>query len=310
MAGLFGAKSQAAESLPADSTTNSQNMALLSAALNFDPNPLRGGGEITIEGDALAAVAGPAGTLADVRSSRPAGDQISIYIVRPGDTLSHIALMFDVSVNTIRWANDIPASGTIRIGQVLTILPVDGIKYTVKKGDTLSAIAKKFKADAEEIANYNLIAQGSELEIGSEIIIPDGVITPPPAPRLGSLVRGNGGPSLPGYFIHPLLGARKTQGLHGRNGVDFGAPFGTPVIASASGQVIVARSAGWNGGYGVMTVINHPNNTQTLYAHMSKLEIWQGQSIVQGQVIGYIGCSGRCTGPHLHFEVRGARNPF
>lgn len=296
-----------------DDGSNSQTMTLLAAAVNFDPNPAKGGGDITTDGDALLPAVGPAGSLADVSQARPTSDQISIYIVREGDTLSKIAQMFGVSINTIRWANDISSRGTIRAGQVLTILPVDGVSYTVKKGDTLGSIAKKFKGDAEEIANYNVLAADEPLVPGTEIIIPDGVVTPPPAPRsspTSALVRGAGGPLIAGYFAHPLPGGRKTQDLHGRNGKDFGAPSGTPIIASAAGSVIVARSGSWSGGYGNYVVINHDNGTQTLYAHMSSLATWRGAQVTQGQVIGYVGCTGRCTGPHLHFEVRGAANPF
>jgi murein DD-endopeptidase MepM/ murein hydrolase activator NlpD len=74
--------------------------------------------------------------------------------------------------------------------------------------------------------------------------------------------------------------------------------------------VTVARGYGWNGGYGQYVVVSHPNGTQTLYAHLSNVIVSQGTSVSQGQVIGYSGSSGRSTGAHLHFEVRGAKNPF
>ena len=102
----------------------------------------------------------------------------------------------------------------------------------------------------------------------------------------------------------------KTQGLHGYNGVDIGAPNGTPIIAAAGGSVVVSRNSGWNGGYGNYIVIKHENGTQTLYAHMSEIVVVSGQSIVQGQVVGSVGSTGKSTGSHLHFEVRGAKNPF
>ena len=110
--------------------------------------------------------------------------------------------------------------------------------------------------------------------------------------------------------MHPLPSAVRTQGIHGYNAVDLAAPFGTPIVAAASGRVIVSRSGGWNGGYGTYVVIDHPDGTQTLYAHMSRVAVWQGAQVVAGQVIGYVGSTGRSTGPHVHFEVRGAVNPF
>ncbi|MBI3075361.1 MAG: M23 family metallopeptidase, partial [Parcubacteria group bacterium] len=107
-----------------------------------------------------------------------------------------------------------------------------------------------------------------------------------------------------------VSGGRKTQGLHGFNGVDIGAPYGTPVYAAAAGTVIVSRPSGWNGGYGQYVVISHSNGTQTLYSHMGSIVASEGAYLEQGQILGYVGSTGRSTGPHLHFEVRGARNPF
>jgi len=111
--------------------------------------------------------------------------------------------------------------------------------------------------------------------------------------------------------MRPLVGGVRTQGVHGYNGVDIAAPVGTPFLASAAGEVIVARSSGWNGGYGQYIVVRHANGTQTLYAHASQIIVGVGQRVVQGQVIGYVGSTGRSTGAHLHFEIRGGpRNPF
>ena len=86
---------------------------------------------------------------------------------------------------------------------------------------------------------------------------------------------------------------------------------GTPIYAAANGTVIVAKDNGaWNGGYGNYVVISHPNGTETLYAHMSKVLTCAGASVCQGDTIGLVGMTGEATGNHLHFEVRGAANPF
>ena len=109
----------------------------------------------------------------------------------------------------------------------------------------------------------------------------------------------------------PLSVYVKTQGLHGYNGVDLAAKTGTPIMASASGEVIVAKSGGYNGGYGSYVVIQHGNGSQTLYSHMSSVSTYKGATVVQGQVIGTVGSTGKSTGSHLHFEIRnGIRNPF
>ncbi|MBU3968965.1 peptidoglycan DD-metalloendopeptidase family protein [Patescibacteria group bacterium] len=288
---------------------NLQNMALLHAALNNDPNPAKGGGDITIvNGVALLSEAGPSGSVSE-NTINNSSDQISVYVVRKGDTLSQIADMFGVSVNTIIWANDISKGARISPGDTLVILPISGIKYEVKGGDTLKSVVKKYGGDLEEVMKYNGIDENTALAVGDTIVIPDGEV---PQPRITtqSPIRSSGGTVYVGYYINPVAGSIKSQGLHGYNGIDLSAPAGMPIVASAGGQVVISKDYGWNGGYGNYVVIKHNNGTQTLYAHNSTNIVFAGQWVVQGQVIGYVGSTGRSTGPHLHFEVRGAANPF
>lgn len=290
-------------------------MPALKAALNHDPNPVKESGVAITGGVALAPASGPSGTLADTEGDAGSG-QIAIYVVRPGDTLGTIAQMYGVSVNTIIWANDLGYKGVIHPGDTLVILPVTGVEYTTKKGDTLASIAKKFSADAGEIAQYNGLDPQGALTTGTDIIIPNGEIAAPVAPSIAvkaatakNPLIGANGPVIAGYYVLPVHGIL-TQGLHGWNGVDIGAPRGTPVYASAAGTVIIARAGGYNGGLGSYVVIAHPNGTQTLYAHASKVLVSAGQSVAQGQTIALVGNTGLSTGPHVHFEVRGAANPF
>lgn len=293
------------------STVNAANVAILEAAVNPDPNPAKGGGDITVVGaTALLPETGPEGTLADIEDYR--SGTISRYVVRQGDTLGVIAKMFGVSVNTIVWANNI-RGGVIKPGDELVILPISGVRHVFAKGDTLASIAKKYKADLGEILQYNGLSEDSALALGDVIIIPDGEIALPPLPSpagRAARLRGAGGPDYGGYYLRPIIGGRKTQGLHGFNGVDLASYLGAPILAAASGQVIIARESGWNGGYGKYIVVAHDNGTQTLYGHLSALLAYSGKHVERGEVIGYLGSTGRSTGPHLHFEVRGARNPF
>lgn len=308
----FFSSDHALASAPLSASYNSQNVPLLRAASHFDPNPSKGGGEIMIEDDsALIPESGPSGTLADIQEA-PRSGEISLYIVRDGDSLSGIAKMFDVSVNTVLWANNLKKGAPIKEGDQLVILPVTGVRYTVQKGDTLASLAKKYHGDPDEIAQYNGLTAGASLAMGDILLIPGGEL---PAPKITSIqvktrVVGAAGPEYSGYYVNPLPGGIKTQSLHGYNAVDIGAPRGTPVRAAAGGPVIVSREGGWNGGYGNYVVIKHDNGTQTLYAHMTSTIVGVGQVVVQGQIIGYVGTTGRATGPHLHFEVRGAKNPF
>jgi len=296
---------------------NSQNIALLQGAVNSDPNPSKGGGDITIVGDsALLPETGPIGTLADIdETSTQKSDRISVYVVREGDSLSQIAKMFGVDANTIRWANDIGRGDVIKEGQTLIILPVSGVRYTVEKGDTLASIIKELGGDMDEVINYNGLEDGATLAIGDVITIPGGEMQAPAQTTTSTYTapRRSSGPNYDGYYIWPVDGGRITQGIHGYNGVDVGAPYGTSVFAAAGGEVIISRySSGnpWFGGYGNYIVVEHANGTQTLYSHLSNVIVKRGWNVVQGQVIGYIGSTGRSTGPHLHFEVRGAKNPL
>ncbi len=302
---LFGGNSRSQEA----TVVTSQNITLLQAALNPNPNPAKGGGDITIVSDtALFPETGPSGTIVNIEEGH--SDQISLYVVREGDTLSQIAKMYGVSVNTIMWANEVN-SKTLKAGDKLVILPISGIQHVVKSGDTLKSIALKYRADMNEIAQFNSLLAGQALAIGTHIIIPDGEAQSiPKSSGSTEKLRGTGGPNYVGYYMSPLLSYRRTQGLHGYNGVDLAASKGAPVMAAADGEVIVSKNYGWNGGYGEYVVIAHSNGTQTLYSHMSGNITYQGMRVVQGQVIGYVGSTGKSTGPHLHFEVRGAKNPF
>ncbi len=99
-----------------------------------------------------------------------------------------------------------------------------------------------------------------------------------------------------GWRIHPITGGRRFHA-----GIDFGAPYGTPVVAVAGGKVIEAN---WMGGYGKTIIIQHNDRQQTLYAHLADIFIQPGQIIEQGTVIGRVGSTGNSTGPHLHFETK------
>lgn len=292
------------------SSNNLQKLALPKAAMNIDPTASKGGGDVVIADDsALVADEGPSGAGADI--VKPKNSTISIYVVRSGDTLSGIADMFDVSVNTILWANDMKRGAALKVGQTLTILPVTGVRYTVKKGDTLASIAKAHHGDAEEIASFNGI-DSSSLVVGEQIIIPDGEVTVSvgvaKTPKAGT---SSSGAVSAGYYLRPIVGGTRTQGIHGYNGVDIAAARGTAILAAAAGEVIISREGGWNGGYGNYIVIRHANGTQTLYAHNSDNIVGVGQQVQKGQVIGHVGSTGRSTGSHLHFEIRGGpRNPF
>lgn len=283
---------------------NSQNMPLLQAVISPDLSASSTKEEITIVGGTSLLP----DTQSQIDTKTITKDQISLYVVHSGDTLPDIAKMFGVSVNTIRWGNDIKGS-TITVGQTLVILPISGVQHTVKSSDTLQSLAKIYKGDLDEIMQYNNLTLASKLAVGDIVVIPDGEVS---TVSSGSSV-GKKAPTYPvysGYYMRPIIGGIKTQGLHGNNGVDLASYYATNILASADGEVIISRNSGYNGGYGSYIVIKHKNGTQTLYGHLSATIVIAGTFVKQGQVIGKMGSSGKSTGVHVHFEIRGAKNPF
>jgi LysM repeat protein len=99
---------------------------------------------------------------------------IVTYEVQPGDIPSEIASMFGITTNTLLWANNLTPNSRIKVGQKLTILPVSGVKHTIKKGETLDAIVKKYKGNTEKTIALNGLPANGNLNIGKDIIIPDG----------------------------------------------------------------------------------------------------------------------------------------
>ncbi|HBA45605.1 MAG: Peptidase M23B [Candidatus Nomurabacteria bacterium GW2011_GWF2_40_31] len=278
--------------------------------------------------NALVPATGPMGSSDGDYTPDPDLEETSVYVVRKGDSISAIADMFGVSVNTILAANDMKKGEKLVEGDVLFILPISGLEHTVTKGQTLKNIAKLYKADVNDIAFYNGITPDDKLDVGDKLMIPGGEMFDEggdkPAPNLNSAPARDRNyyathpiQNLIGYFVNPAPAGHKTQGLHGpgHRGIDIGAPTGTEIYASASGKVLVVKTGckvgqkRCGGGYGNMAIVEHPNGTKTLYAHMSRLNTKSGADVMRGQVIGYVGNTGRSTGPHIHFEVFNAKNP-
>jgi len=270
-----------------------------------NPDPLAtGGGEITAEDGALTA-SGQSFSL-DGDTVKRSSNEISVYVVREGDSLSQIAEMYGVTSNTIKWANDIASSNGIQPGDTLVILPIAGVQHEVAEGDTLASIIDEYDADTDEVLAFNGLTEDSVLTVGDEIMIPGGELHSAPVAGATYAASNGGGGSL----SHPVPGALRTQGIHGYNAVDLAAGHGTAIRAAGSGEVIVAKASGWNGGYGNYVVIRHANGVQTLYAHLSSVSVGVGTWVNAGATIGAMGNTGRSTGTHLHFEVRGGYNPF
>ena len=232
------------------------------------------------------------------------------YVVRSGDTAESIAFAYGINTYTLLWANDLTEKSIIRPGQELVVLPINGVRVQVKAGDTVQALGKKYAADPQEIIAYNALPADGSLQAGDYLILPGGEM---PAPAIKTPVRSAPkyatGTITAGWLIIPAGGYNWGR-LHGYNAVDIANKCWTPVYAAAAGTVSLTDEVGWNGGYGKYMKIDHPNGVTTLYAHFNDVIVSAGDSVKQGQLIGYMGTTGRSTGCHVHFEVRGAKNPF
>jgi murein DD-endopeptidase MepM/ murein hydrolase activator NlpD len=249
----------------------------------------------------------------EISDSRGARNEIIEYTVQTGDALSSLAERFNISLNTILWANGLPSNSKIKAGQKLIILPVSGLVHHVKKGETIGGLASLYKAKTSEIIAFNDLPGGGEIFFGDILIIPNGQKPSLPTYRAApSQV-----PLASSYFICPISSpCTISQGLHWYNAVDFThGQCGEPIYAAAQGTVLKAKY-GWNGGAGNYLTILHPNRVVTMYGHLATILVNPDQEVSQGQIIATMGGkpgtpgAGRSTGCHVHFGVSGARNPF
>ena len=248
------------------------------------------------------------------------------YTVALGDSVFSISKDFNIKPESLLWSNyntlkDNP--DLISIGQVLSIPPTDGVYYKWQDGDTIDAVASRFKAKADDILSY----PGNRLDMTNPVIKPGDFIMIPGGSRefhqwiVPTIPRGKAGVAAtvlgPGacdtseggyYGSGTFIWPTGTHFISGNDyaswhlGIDIGASQGSPVYASDSGMVVYS---GWsNQGYGNMIMIDHGNGYQTLYGHLSVLEVSCGQGVLQGGLIALSGSTGNSTGPHLHFEVR------
>jgi len=240
------------------------------------------------------------------------------YVVEPNDSFWSIANKFEVSLNTVLWANNLNQNSIIQPGQKLIIPPVSGVIHHVKAGDTVSEIAQKYKATAEEIAAFNGLSNEADISVGDILVIPNGIM-PTPAPQYAQVWV----PLPSSYFICPIAPpCRITQGLHWYNAVDFShGQCGEPIFAVAAGQVLKVKltnsTSPWAfSGAGNNLTILHPNGVVTMYGHIQTSFVNPGDEVSQGQIIALMGGqpgtpgAGMSTGCHLHFGVTGAKNPF
>ncbi len=248
--------------------------------------------------------------LANVETDRfcapPPLQQVRPHTVQPGETLTSIAQTYQLSPATIMGLNPPVRNGQVKPGQVLQIPPADGIFHRLQDEENYKTIAQTYNTRPDVLFEKNGCQRSPEV-----VFVPGVLWKPKPelpplpnfAPEGAVVIIASGGYPLPyvvpvtsgfGWRTNPITGE---WAFH--SGIDLGAPYGTPVLATSDG---IVEFADWAGGYGNLVEIRH-SRARTRYAHLSQITVRPGQKVVQGQQIGLVGSTGRSTGPHLHFEI-------
>lgn len=235
-------------------------------------------------------------------------DEIIEYEVKGGDTVSGVAQEFGVTVDTIRWANNLEDADDIHPGDKLKILPVAGVAHTVQSGDTIFSVAKKYRAEPQAILDFpfNDVGDDFALRIGQVLIIPDGAPPekpkPPPVQYLARINVPSEETSASGLFRWPASGYIGQYFSYYHKGIDIVNSSSPDVVSADAGKVVVS---GWpdSSGFGRRVVIDHGNGYSTLYAHLASNYVGVGEYVSKGQRIGRMGTTGRSTGIHLHLEI-------
>ena len=221
------------------------------------------------------------------------------YEVQRGDTLSEIAAANNLDVGTLISFNKIDDVRRLIAGSEITIPDIDGVPYTVQRGDSLEKISARYEVSLENLLDANDL-QTAQIQPGQKLFIPGAAISEYEYkkamgtlfiyPTAGRLTSGFG------YRSDPFTGVRR---MH--YGVDLANRTGTPIKATMAGRVVAVGNQ--VRGYGNYVVVKHNHGYQSLYGHLSTIEVSQNQYIAQGQRLGLMGNSGRSTGSHLHFSL-------
>ncbi|MDQ7849130.1 MAG: M23 family metallopeptidase [Armatimonadota bacterium] len=253
--------------------------------------------------------------------------------VASGDTLFDLARRYRTTVQAIAAVNVLSSPHTLRIGQELVIprgtkapavaasaprrparpaaastprRPATGpgaaVAYRVQPGDTLFSLARRYRTSVDAIVAANGLPSADRLRVGQQLVLPGergrapgGLATRAPRPTLVAR------PALSWPARGMITSRYGWRFRQHHDGIDLAAAWGTPIHAALPGQVVLA---GWYYGYGLTVILDHGGGLRTLYGHASRLLVRPGQGVQQGERIALVGCTGRCTGAHVHFEVR------
>ena len=233
------------------------------------------------------------------------GFKIREHRIVSGESLSTIANKYNIDLGTIISFNNIKNARKINSGTTIKIPDKTGLFYKVTKGDSLGSIAAKFNVELNSLLDINNI-DSYLIKPGQELFIPGAKMNSFDLKKaLGELFLYpvSGRLTSPyGYRKDPFTGRRM---MH--YGMDISNYPGTKVRATLDGKVLMCS---YSSIYGKFVIIKHQDNYQSLYAHLDKYRVREGENVVQGQIIGELGNTGRSTGPHLHFSIYHNQKPI
>jgi murein DD-endopeptidase MepM/ murein hydrolase activator NlpD len=238
--------------------------------------------------------------------------EVMTYKVQENDTIETIATKFGLKITTLMYSNDEVAlyPDALSIDQVVLIPPVDGAIYTVVEGDTIESIAATYQVTTNVIAEFagNKLKSPYSLTVGQVLVIPGGIKPAPPKPEPTPepapeeyVSKPSGSSAGTGTLEWPTNGIITQDCFDYHIALDIANNAGTPIYAADAGYVEVIES--WDYSWGHFILINHGNGMETRYAHLSGFNVVVGQSVQKGELIGFMGTTGKSTGNHLHFEV-------
>ncbi|WNC14556.1 M23 family metallopeptidase [Brevibacillus brevis] len=250
------------------------------------------------------------------KSDAPKKDNVMVYAVNQGDTLSGIANRYGLTLRKLVEMNKINNPHFVAVGMKL-IISRDEVKHVVKRGETLGYITKRYGVSRELLVDRNPLLKwlSDNLYVGQVVYVP--IVAEKTLQAEDLQLRRNTSQAASRQVIGrirermewPVKGATITSGFGVRwgkahKGVDlWNEEEAKAPIYAAKGGVVVEAGAN-RSGYGRMVVLDHGDGLQTFYAHMRSIIVAPGQSVNAGDVLGYMGHTGDSTGYHLHFEVR------
>jgi murein DD-endopeptidase MepM/ murein hydrolase activator NlpD len=289
-----------------------QQLALLQSELQQILARLVRRTELFTERAVAAYKAGPTAYLESLLSSKSLGDMIDRYEYYDSAMESDADLLDEIGAlrNETEAKRNIVQAKEEAIAADKRALETDRAQVAAVRADRARALAsletvlgsKRHLLAAVESrrSTYDKVQQELESESNQieNLLASSGTPAGPPPSGNGRFVWPAPGPVVSpfGYRTHPIFGDRR---LH--TGIDIGAPYGATVIAGDAGTVAFA---GVMSGYGNVVVVDHGGGLATTYNHLSAFLVSGGQSVGRAQPVGRVGCTGYCTGPHLHFEVR------